>query len=143
MNRTDTLLLLCDFHITQNPDAEAIEKIRKVAEKLDGYDDDMPGLLGGISDDDILFGIRVIFYYGFGLVAVKDQDGLVVKYMHDDVLTGREDEFEQFLSALAPICKGFMQFVVGGDSIVRYEAKDGIIECLTTPPMCEWIRGQL
>lgn len=140
MDRTDTLLLLCDFHITQNPDAQAIEKIRKVAEKLDGYDDDMPGLLDGISDVDILVGIRRIFDRGFGLMTAREQDGLVVKYMHDDVLTDREDEFEEFLIALAPVCEGFMQFCVEGEQIVRYIAENGFIERLVTPGYDMWIR---
>jgi len=143
MDRTDTLLLLCDFRITQKPDGQAIEKIRKVAEKLDGYDDDMLGLLESISDADVLTGIRMIFGKGFGLMSLKNQSGLSVKYMCDDILTDRQDEFEEFLSALAPFSEGFMQFCVNGDQIVRYTAEDGFIEKRETPSYNSWIISTL
>ena len=137
MDRTDTLLLLCDFCVTKEPDSQAVEKIRKVAQKLDEYDDDVPGLLDGVTD--ILIGIRRIFSNGFGLMSFIRQGVLHVGYMNDDILTYREDEFEEFLSAIAPFSEGFMQFCVDGEQIVRYVAEDGVIERWETPSYSSWI----
>lgn len=138
MDRTDTLLLLCDFRVTKEPDKQAIEKIKKVVEELDAYDPDMPGLLDGVTD--ILIGIRRIFSDGFGLMSFMEHGALRVKYMNDDILTYREEEFEEFLSAIAPFSEGFMQFCVDGEQIVRYVAEDGVIERWVTPGYDMWIK---
>lgn len=154
MDRTDTLLLLCDFRVSKKPDAQAIEKIRNVARKLDERPDsytmlsddgkrfyryDIPGsLLDKMSDSNAMICVRLIFNFGFGLMSFVNQHGLVVKYMNDDILTYRMDEFEEFLSAIAPFSEGFMQFCVDGERIVRYEAEDGVIKCLETPSYNSW-----